>query len=103
MKEKNSKKVAPKPQWERFRLVQFCSIVEHCDIFGTTLDFKVLNMHRKIENVNSETFLTISCVNENKTRTSKVGAISKAQKAQKNFFGKKHEFLKKKFLSKKVA
>ena len=30
----------------------------------------------------------------NKTRTSKVGAISKAQKAQKSFFGKKLKFLK---------
>ena len=29
----------------------------------------------------------------NKTRTSKVGAISKAQKAQNIFFGKKLEFL----------
>ena len=30
-------------------------------------------------------------ITENKTGTSKVGAISKAQKAQKTFFEKKHE------------
>ena len=39
----------------------------------------------------------------NKTRTSKVGAISKAQKAQNNFLEKNLKFLKKIFLSKKVA
>ena len=39
----------------------------------------------------------------NKTGTSKVGAISKAQKAQKIFFGKKIEIFEKIFLSKKVA
>ena len=38
---------------------------------------------------------------DNKTRTSKVGAISKAQKAQKIFFGKKIEFFEKKFSFKK--
>ena len=32
--------------------------------------------------------------NTNKTGTSEVGAISKAQKAQKIFFGKKMKFLK---------
>ena len=32
--------------------------------------------------------------NENKKRTSKVGAISKAQKAQNNFFGKNLNFSK---------
>ena len=37
----------------------------------------------------------------NKTRTSKVGAISKAQKAQKNFFGKTCKFWKKFFFQKK--
>ena len=37
----------------------------------------------------------------NKTRTSKVGAISKAQKAQNNFLKKNLKFLKKFFLSKK--
>ena len=37
----------------------------------------------------------------NKTRTSKVGAISKAQKAQNNFFGKKLEIFEKIFLSQK--
>ena len=36
----------------------------------------------------------------NKTRTSKVGAISKAQKAQNIFFGKKLEISKKIFLRK---
>ena len=45
--------------------------------------------------------MRLSTEKKNKTRTSKVGAISKAQKAQKNFFGKKHEFLKKKFFQKK--
>ena len=38
----------------------------------------------------------------NKTRTSKVGATSKAQKAQNMFLGIKLEFLKK-FLPKNVA
>ena len=38
----------------------------------------------------------------NKTRTSKVGAISKPQKAQNNFLEKNLNFLKKKFLSKKL-
>ena len=37
----------------------------------------------------------------NKTRTSKVGAKSKAQKAQNNFLEKNLKFLKKKILSKK--
>ena len=37
----------------------------------------------------------------NKTRTSKVGAISKAQKAQNIFFGKKLAIFEKFFLSKK--
>ena len=36
----------------------------------------------------------------NKTRTSKVGAISKAQKAQKNFFGKKLVVFEKKIQKK---
>ena len=39
----------------------------------------------------------------NKTRTSKFGTISKAQKAQKKFFGKKRVIFEKNFLSKKVA
>ena len=39
----------------------------------------------------------------NKTGTSKVGAISKAQKAQNIFFGKKLEIFEKFFLSKNVA
>ena len=39
--------------------------------------------------------------NPNKTRTSKVGAISKAQKAQKHFFGKKLVIFEKKFFQKK--
>ena len=38
---------------------------------------------------------------QNKTRTSKVGAISKAQKAQNIFFGKKLVNFEKKSLSKK--
>ena len=42
--------------------------------------------------------------NQNKTGTSQVGAISKAQKAQNIFFGKKLEiFEKKNFLSENVA
>ena len=40
---------------------------------------------------------------QNKTGTSKVGAISKAQKAQNIFFGKKIELFEKMFLSKNVA
>ena len=40
---------------------------------------------------------------KNKTRTSKVGAISKAQKAQNIFFGKKLEIFEKKITFKKVA
>ena len=36
----------------------------------------------------------------NKTGTSQVGAISKAQKAQNIFFGKKLEIFKKKFFRK---
>ena len=39
----------------------------------------------------------------NKTRTSKVGAISKAQKAQNIFFGKKLEIFENIFLSENVA
>ena len=39
----------------------------------------------------------------NKTGTSQVGAISKAQKAQNIFFGKKLEIFKKKILSENVA
>ena len=39
----------------------------------------------------------------NKTGTSKVGAISKAQKAQNIFFGKKLEIFENFFLSKNVA
>ena len=39
----------------------------------------------------------------NKTGTSQVGAISKAQKAQKIFFGKKLEIFEKKILSENVA
>ena len=39
----------------------------------------------------------------NKTGTSQVGAISKAQKAQNIFFGKKLEIFEKKFLSENVA
>ena len=42
-------------------------------------------------------------VKSNKTRTSKVGAISKAQKAQKKIFGKKLVIFEKNFLPKKVA
>ena len=38
----------------------------------------------------------------NKTRTSKVGAISKAQKAQKKIFWKKLVIFEKKFLQKKL-
>ena len=38
---------------------------------------------------------------DNKTRTSKVGAISKAQKAQNIFFGKKLVIFEKKFFQKK--
>ena len=37
---------------------------------------------------------------QNKTGTSQVGAISKAQKAQNIFFGKNLKFLKKKFFRK---
>ena len=48
-----------------------------------------------------ETTVVACLVKKNKTRTSKVGAISKAQKAQKKIFGKKHEFLKKKISFKK--
>ena len=44
-----------------------------------------------------------SFFNLNKTRTFKNGAISKAQKAQNNFLEKNLKFLKKIFLSKKVA
>ena len=39
----------------------------------------------------------------NKTGTSQVGAISKAQKAQNIFFGKKLEIFEKKILSENVA
>ena len=39
----------------------------------------------------------------NKTRTPQVGAISKAQKAQNIFFGKKLEIFEKKILSENVA
>ena len=39
----------------------------------------------------------------NKTGTSQVGAISKAQKAQNFFFGKKLEIFEKKILSENVA
>ena len=39
----------------------------------------------------------------NKTGTSQVGAISKAQKAQNIFFGEKLEIFEKIFLSEKVA
>ena len=39
----------------------------------------------------------------NKTGTSQVGAISKAQKAQNIFCGKKLEIFEKKFLSENVA
>ena len=39
----------------------------------------------------------------NKTRTSKVGAISKAQKKRKTFFWKKNEIFENFFHSKKVA
>ena len=42
-------------------------------------------------------------VSVNKTGTSKVGAISKAQKAQNIFFGKKLEIFENFFLSKNVA
>ena len=41
--------------------------------------------------------------NRNKTGTSQVGAISKAQKAQNIFFGEKLEIFEKKFLSENVA
>ena len=41
--------------------------------------------------------------NTNKTGTSQVGAISKAQKAQNIFFGKKFEIFEKFFLSENVA
>ena len=42
-------------------------------------------------------------VKRNKTGTSQVGAISKAQKAQNIFFGKKLEIFEKKILSENVA
>ena len=42
-------------------------------------------------------------LNANKTGTSQVGAISKAQKAQNIFFGKKLEIFEKKILSENVA
>ena len=45
----------------------------------------------------------LSTEKNNKTRTSKVGAISKAQKAQKNFFWKKTWIFEKKIFRKKVA
>ena len=41
-----------------------------------------------------QTLLAMANETSNKTGTSKVGAISKAQKAQKIFFGKKLKFLK---------
>ena len=48
-------------------------------------------------------FSPIRCVDQlNKTGTSKVGAISKAQKAQNIFFGKKLEIFENFFLSKNV-
>ena len=43
-------------------------------------------------NREKQKFIKIWSGNSNKTRTSKVGAISKAQKAQNIFFGKKLEF-----------
>ena len=54
-----------------------------------------------VEQMNKKVDLTR--LKNNKTRTSKVGAISKAQKAQNNFLEKNLKFLKKFFLSKKVA
>ena len=41
--------------------------------------------------------------NQNKTGTSQVGAISKAQKAQNIFFGKKLEIFEKKIFFRKMA
>ena len=49
----------------------------------------------KIEHLN-----TIYTHQKNKTRTSKVGAISKAQKAQKTFFEKKLKILSNFFFEK---
>ena len=42
-------------------------------------------------------------LSQNKTGTSKVGAISKAQNAQNIFFGKKLDIFEKNFLSENVA
>ena len=59
------------------------------------LDFRILNKRSTAQDVNGP---------YNKTGTSKVGAISKAQKAQNIFFfGKKLEIFEKFFLSENVA
>ena len=45
----------------------------------------------------------VSLISFNKTGTSKVGAISKAQKAQNIFFGKKLEIFEKKIFFRKMS
>ena len=58
-------------------------------------------MPRPRKGVNRAKFSFFDKININKTRTSKVGAISKAQKAQNIFFGKKLVIFEKKFFQKK--
>ena len=55
-----------------------------------------------LQNIETKEGGTLWC-NPNKTRTPQVGAISKAQKAQNIFFGKKLEIFEKKILSENVA
>ena len=66
---------------------------------NTTFSQKVFHQHTT-ENLNRDLFVKLKKFREvaecrNKTGTSKVGAISKAQKAQNIFFGKNLKFSKK--------